>query len=77
MRINGKRPVTFHVESNIKWRGKQGIGKGRETGVYYAPSDAIQKMAEAKASGRGATCIVRNADGNGKLMALGLVPFSS
>jgi len=53
--------------------GRDGIGRGPNTGTYETETDAIEAMAKAKAAGHGVTCIVRDASGRGTMMMLGLV----
>ena len=68
--INRKPIVAWHVESHRV----EGVGLGPETGEYTTSDAAVAAMIAAKAAGRDATCIARNALGEGRLLVLGLVP---
>ena len=70
-RVNRKKIVSWEVENHTG--GKAGVSKGEGTGIYTNEQEAIQAMCEAKARGEGSTCIVRNIDGEGQCLTLGLV----
>ena len=73
VKINGYPVVRYEVEAHIVSRGKSGIGQGPETGHYLMYDNAVRAMARAVAHGHGATCIARNAKGQGRILLLGLV----
>ena len=73
MRVNGYSVVCFEVETHITAMGKFGIGQGAETGRYLTYDDAVLAMSKAVGRGLGATCVARNAKGQGKTLLLGLV----
>ena len=55
--------------------GREGVGKGPQTGSFDTEAAAILAMCAAKVSGNGATCIVRWPDGHSSAKVLGLVGF--
>ncbi len=70
IKINRLPAVAWRVEENEG--GRDGIGRGARTGDYLEESAAIVALAKAKTAGNGATVIVRNARGEGRIGILGI-----